>query len=178
MPLLEKLADYLEKRGKGRVIYDRVDTDPYLIRYYVIPRWLTFGLFRVVIHKFLRSDSPDDGVHDHPWPYISVVLKGGYYEWLAHPRKQGEFWCSWRGPGSVIFARATRRHRVELKTENHWFNNHTGERRPVPAWTLFVMGPRRRTWYFYVEGVKHHWKDWIARRQAGKNEDQKWREND
>lgn len=37
------------------------------------------GLFGVYVH---RIDSPDPGLdlHDHPWPFVSMVLRGGYTE--------------------------------------------------------------------------------------------------
>jgi hypothetical protein len=92
----------------------------------------------VFIHKFLKSD-PDD-VHDHPWPYATLILKGGYYEWIPQfdeqGRKFGEI-CKWRGPGHFRICRANSYHRIELDPN-------------VTAWTLFMPGPQKREWGFLV----------------------------
>lgn len=61
----EKLADRCRRKGNSRLILDREGVSPYLERFYLTPRWLTLGLFRVVIHRFWRSDNPLDGLHDH-----------------------------------------------------------------------------------------------------------------
>lgn len=39
-------------------------------------------LFGVLLH---RIDAPDPGLdlHDHPWPFVSIVLRGGYTELVA-----------------------------------------------------------------------------------------------
>jgi len=58
---------------------DRVNGEPYLERYYVFLKDRKRFPFNVFVHKFLKSD-PDD-VHDHPWPYATLILKGGYWEW-------------------------------------------------------------------------------------------------
>jgi len=65
--------------GRYRVIHDRLDNEPYLERYYVFLKDRERFPFNVFVHKFLKSD-PDD-VHDHPWPFATLILKGGYWEW-------------------------------------------------------------------------------------------------
>ncbi len=41
-------------------------------------RWVfNFGLFSIRVHHWLRSDDKRF-FHDHPWSFISIVLKGGY----------------------------------------------------------------------------------------------------
>ena len=48
------------------------DGDPYLIRYTLIEcRW-----FSIKVHHILRSDE-DRCEHDHPWPFVSLILTGG-----------------------------------------------------------------------------------------------------
>ena len=69
----------LEKLGRKRIIYDRLENEPYLERYYLFLKDRKKFPFNVFLHKFLKGD-PDD-VHDHPWPYATLILKGGYYEW-------------------------------------------------------------------------------------------------
>jgi hypothetical protein len=50
--------------------------DPYLLRWYLIPR---NRFFNVYLHKIVRSDD-DRALHDHPWWWLSVMLKGRYAE--------------------------------------------------------------------------------------------------
>ena len=137
----------MQRLGRHRIIMDRVDHEPYLERYYVFLKdreWFPFNIF---VHKFLKSD-PDD-VHDHPWPYATLILKGGYYEWTPEfdsaGRKVGEV-RHWRGPGHFRFCRADSFHRIELKAD-------------VECWTLFMPGPQQREWGFLVND------DWIQHEQ-------------
>lgn len=129
----------MQRLGRHRIIMDRVDHEPYLERYYVFLKDREWFPFNVFIHKFLKSD-PDD-VHDHPWPYATLILRGGYYEWTPEfdsaGRKVGEV-RHWRGPGHFRFCRADSFHRIELKAD-------------VECWTLFMPGPKQREWGFLVK---------------------------
>ena len=120
--------------GRYRVIMDREDNEPYLERYYVFLRDRTWFPFNVFIHKFLKSD-PDD-LHDHPWPYMTIILRGGYWEWTKNnPTPQ------WKGAGQIRFGHSTDYHRIELEPG-------------VDCWTMFVPGPKQRDWGFLV---KNRW---------------------
>ena len=66
----------LDRLGRKRVVMDRINNEPYLDRYYLFLKDRKHFPFNVFLHKFLKSD-PDD-VHDHPWPYATLILKGGY----------------------------------------------------------------------------------------------------
>lgn len=122
--------------GRYRLILDRQSQEPYLERYYLLLRDRKRFPFNVFLHKFLKGD-PDD-VHDHPWPYFTLILKGGYYEWIPefdlHGTKIGET-RHWRGPGHFRLCPADSFHRIELAPS-------------VTAWTLFVPGPHKREWGF------------------------------
>lgn len=134
-----KLLSFLEKHDRKRIIMDRVDNEPYLERYYVFLKDRTWFPFNVFLHKFLKSD-PDD-VHDHPWPYATLILKGGYYEWIPQFNADGTKNCEirkWRGPGHFRICKPTSYHRIELKEG-------------VTAWTLFMPGPQKREWGFLVK---------------------------
>ena len=130
----------LEKLGRKRVIYDREDNEPYLVRYYLLlreRRWFPFNIF---IHKFLKSDPSE--LHDHPWPFISVILKGGYFEWTYEYDDEGNELPpkrEWITAGRIRFARANKFHRIELMEG-------------VDAWTLFIPGPQIKPWGFKVKG--------------------------
>ena len=132
------LLKLLDRLGRKRIVMDRVENEPYLERYYLFLRERERFPFNVFLHKFLKSD-PDD-VHDHPWPYATLVLKGGYWEWIPHfdtvGRKTGEYQV-WRGPGHFRISKANSFHRIELDPD-------------IVAWTLFVPGPKQRDWGFLV----------------------------
>jgi hypothetical protein len=126
----------LERLGRKRVIYDRIANEPYLERYYLFLKERERFPFNVFLHKFLKGD-PDD-VHDHPWPYATLILKGGYYEWVPVFNTIGEKINEirhWRGPGHFRTCSAGSYHRIELDPG-------------VTAWTLFMPGPHKREWGF------------------------------
>lgn len=120
------ILNLLKRLGRHRVIMDRQNNEPYLERYYVFLKERKRFPFNVFIHKFLKSD-PDD-VHDHPWPYATLILKGGYYEWTPLFNSKGEKFgevCHWRGPGHFRICSANSFHRIELCPE-------------VECWTMFI----------------------------------------
>ena len=144
----------LEKLGRKRIVMDRVENEPYLERYYVFLRERERFPFNVFLHKFLKSD-PDD-VHDHPWPYATLVLKGGYWEWIPHfdtvGRKIGEYQV-WRGPGHFRVSKARSFHRIELDPD-------------ITAWTLFMPGPKQREWGFMVRNQWIQWEEYLKQRKS------------
>jgi len=132
------LLRLLDKLGRKRVIMDRVNNEPYLERYYLFLKERKRFPFNIFIHKFLKGD-PDD-VHDHPWPYATLILKGGYYEWVPEFDGKGQMVGQrryWRRPGHFRICRPTSYHRIELAPD-------------VTAWTLFMPGPHVREWGFLV----------------------------
>lgn len=82
------------------------------------------------VHEILRSD--EAGVmHDHPWSYLTIILRGGYYEHTPDGVK-------WYGRGSVLWRPHGVRHRLELKDDQ-------------PATTLFITGTRQSHWGFHTK---------------------------
>lgn len=105
------------------------------------PRWL-LGDWGIRVHRILRSDA-DDCFHDHPWASISVVLRGGYLEWMPFRPDQDcakdGFWrvAKWRKPGAVVIRKAKSRHKLELMPDQE------------DCWSLFIMRGRVQSWGFY-----------------------------
>lgn len=94
----------------------------------------------VRIHHILRSDTGRDP-HDHPWPFVTIILRGGYWEHRFH---EDGIWAGtkWHGAGSVLFRRAKDFHMLELPPSK-------------TAWTMFITGPKQQTWGFKpVHGPK------------------------
>jgi hypothetical protein len=118
---------------------DRQSNKPYLERYYIFLKDRKRFPFNVFIHKFLKSD-PDD-VHDHPWPYATLILKGGYWEWIPKFDSNGNKLTEiryWRGPGHFRKCNARSFHRIELDPN-------------ITCWTMFMPGPQQREWGFLVK---------------------------
>ncbi len=127
----------LERIDRKRVIMDRDGVSPYLDRYYVFLKDRKNFPFNVFLHNFLRSD-PDDE-HDHPWTWWgTIILKGGYWEWLLVRDKIGTVIGEkrvWRRPGTIRFKSGHTYHRIELEPN-------------VDCWTLFIPGPQNGDWGF------------------------------
>lgn len=144
--MINWFLNFLERCGRKRIVMDRIENEPYLERYYLFLKDRKRFPFNIFLHKFLKSD-PDD-VHDHPWGYFTIILKGGYYEWVGQFNSAGEKIGEiryWRGPGHFRFCRARQYHRIEL----------------VPGlncWTLFCPGPQQRDWGFWAKG--RGWVQW------------------
>ena len=148
------LLKLLERMGRKRIVYDRVENEPYLERYYLFLKERESFPFNVFLHKFLKSD-PDD-VHDHPWPYFTIILQGGYYEWIPQfdsaGHKCGEI-GHWRGPGHFRCSSATSYHRIELDPD-------------VTCWTLFCPGIKQRDWGFLVRNKWIQWEQYLKQRKS------------
>ena len=113
--MLHRVRLAMQDDKKGGKLSGEVEVDetyiggkenPYLLRWWVIPR---NRFFNVYLHKFLRDDD-DRALHDHPWLSLSVILKGGYVEHTAKEVRRRE-------AGSIIFRRAKHAHRIELLRE-------------------------------------------------------------
>ena len=39
-----------------------------------------------VLHKFTAADGPDADFHDHPWDFMTTILRGGYREEVLNLR--------------------------------------------------------------------------------------------
>jgi hypothetical protein len=133
--ILHKLMNAL---GRYRLIPDRRTGADYMHRYYLLCKNRRWFPFNVTLHKIVRSDDPI--FHDHPWPYLTIILKGGYWEHVPLYDEQGNMFgevSKWRGPGSIIKRSATAMHWLELDMGK-------------PATTLFFMGKQEREWGFLV----------------------------
>lgn len=156
MGLFHKL---MVKLGRYRLIPDRTTGEDYLHRYYLFLKDRSWFPFNVTLHKIVRSDDPI--FHDHPWPYMTIVLKGGYWEHTPvfnnEGKKIAEF-QTWRGPGSIIKRGAGEYHWVEIEEGSS-------------ATTLFFMGPQQREWGFLVQTKKglHRWIRWTDYLSGWKN---------
>jgi hypothetical protein len=119
-----------------KTIITRGDGKPYLVRYTLF----TCKWFSVKVHNILSSD--DVCLHDHPWAFISIILKGGYEEqsrptdpWAAMALDAGDVVSKRYGPGTVLYRKAQWAHRLVLTK---------------PAWTLVITFKKTRMWGFFT----------------------------
>lgn len=137
--LKDKLNQLMVRLDRKRIILDRQSEEPYLVRYYVFLKDRKRFPFNIFVHKFLKSD-PDD-VHDHPWPYFTLILRGGYWEYIPVFNEEGKKIGEeprWRGAGHFRYSPANSYHRIVIDPK-------------VACWTLFMPGPQRKEWGFLVE---------------------------
>lgn len=123
---------------------------PYLRRWWIIPRNRFFNIY---LHHFLRSDD-DRALHDHPWINCSILLSGSYREHMPGDiiklRKPWRPWLPWRLP----MRWPSSAHRVELIDGNS-------------VWTLFITGPKIRTWGFHCQRGWIPWTEFVEKIPGG-----------
>jgi hypothetical protein len=107
---------------------------------YVI-RWrLETPLGSVRVHHWLGPDD-DRAYHDHPWWFLTIMLKGSYTD------------CS-PGKGELLTAG-----HVHFR---HSLHRHTVVPGPDGAWTLLITGRRKRAWGFWKDGKFRKANKWFA----------------
>ena len=141
----------MNKLGRYRLIPDRRTGQDYMHRYYLFLKDRSWFPFNLILHKIVRSDDPI--LHDHPWSYLTIVLKGGYWEHTPVFSSEGKMiaeFQTWRGPGSIIKRSAGEYHWLEL------------DEKVGPATTLFFMGKQQREWGFLTNTKtgKNRWIQW------------------
>lgn len=114
----------------------------YMLRWYLIPRNPLLNLY---LHKFVGDDE-DRALHDHPWWFLSLMIRGKYIEFT-----ESGVWE--RSSPSLAVRKASHMHRIAL------FRDESGN--PVPCWTIVMTGPRIREWGFQCQKGWVHWKTFL-----------------
>lgn len=103
------------------------------------------------LHCFFRSDK-DRWPHDHPWPFRTLVLKGGYVEetWAVDPTtgKPGIRCYEAMSPFTTRWRAAEHLHRVHITPGR-------------PSWSLVFTGAKCRSWGFMTDEGWIGWKDFL-----------------
>jgi hypothetical protein len=152
---MSRLAEWIIRRTTRRPPDFTVggQVNPYLRRWWVIPR---NPVFNVYLHQFLRDDD-DRALHDHPWAWCSILLRGSYIEHtIAAGGVRRE---QVRLSPSMKFSGPRRAHRIEL------WKSIDGV--PAECWTLFLTGPRVRTWGFHCPRGWVPWQRFTAATDRG-----------
>ena len=117
----------------------------YMHRWHLIPRNRFFNIY---LHKIMKNDD-DRALHDHPWWSVSWCLRGK----LREVRKFNRIRII-RPSLLPVVRSATFAHRLEVARG--------------PVWTLFITGPRIRTWGFHCPKRFVPWYDFVDSRDSGK----------
>lgn len=92
--------------------------------------------FGIYLHKFNEPDSQP--VHNHPFNFVSFILRGGYVEDVR------------LGKHYVSIARE--RHQWRWHTTTTPMLHRVMRLTRTPTWTLVLRGRRLKRWEFFVDG--------------------------
>lgn len=174
--LSEAVSHHMEERNPDFII--GAPDDPYLMRWFVVRKgraWLELPeaeRIRILdeddpredddhagnlfVHAFRRSDD-DRALHDHPWPWTTIILSGQYIEHVpadpddpAGPTRQ-----ILRREGDVVQRAANDPHRVELIDQR-------------PVITLFHTSAKVRDWGFWCHWGWRPWWEFVAPDDSGR----------
>lgn len=142
-----------------RIIKRRGD-QPYLIRWTILGFGIDSSWFSIKVHNILISD--EECLHNHPWAFISIILKGSYLEdTRSYMEDYYEGKKDWSKPafstkngfpvrnkifraGNILYRPANWAHRLQLKE---------------PVWTLVFTFRKIQPWGFFTKnGWIPHWK--------------------
>ena len=164
---VEGLMRWCERNGRVlKITGAQGPDDVYLIRYYIVKhKWCN-----IFIHQFLRSDKDD--LHDHPWDFVTYLVRGQYTEQRYNTELNtvqvtkrsnyvyDDFMTDVRlKENTFVYRKATDQHRVVVKEDLKEVDKHKA------ALTLFISGPTKREWGFWKEehtpgGILRAWTPW------------------
>lgn len=75
--------------------------------------------FAIYLHKICQSDMDRD-MHDHPWNFTSLILKGAYQEDVREYPKFDHIRTMVYEPGDRVSHRAEDAHKLSLVTDSVW----------------------------------------------------------
>lgn len=107
--------------------FDEPDVN-YLTRWRIVQTpWCALYL-----HRMERPDSRPT-LHDHPWSFVSIILRGGYTEERLNLQDR------------LPRRRIIRRVNVMRRDDAHYI----AELHRPKVWSLLLVGKRRRTWGYW-----------------------------
>lgn len=126
---------------------------PYLTRWDLLGNRFTDSP-HIYLHRFWQSDQQH--LHDHPWPFWSLILRGGYWEVASWnlPGCEPVVVDKWHRPFSLLRRPAWWTHRVVIE-------------KPGRTWTLVITGRKQREWGFYCPQGRVPWRQYTAQDDQG-----------
>ncbi len=167
-PHHETLFRRLTLRHNGEVFLDRFG---------IGTQW--FGLY---LHRIVAPD-PGIDLHDHPWPFVSLILWGGYTEEVAEARDAPAL-AKLAEHNEVIREVVTGQRRSSQRGDEREWRCGSVHRMPLTiahritavephTWTLVLRGRKSRSWGFYLPAgyVDQRAYDYKARRPVAEQRD-------
>lgn len=144
--LLPKMIALSEGRKSDFDIINGEDKEVYLRRWWIIPR---NPFMNVYLHNMLHDDG--DVLHDHMYVSVSLVLDYGLQEVYCLDPESGFIElrkrCRTFEQGQVVFRSSRMAHQLLVRR---------------PTWTIFVTGPRIKSWGFWCPKGWKEWKEYVA----------------
>jgi len=111
-------------------------------------RLIQTPVFGVYLHHIAMEDKDRD-LHDHPWTFGTLILKGGYTESYRPEAdkfgtEQHRVWKRWSYHKMPLRAA----HKIETLKDN--------------TYTLVFTGPRRKDWGFHTPEGYVRWQDYLV----------------
>jgi hypothetical protein len=143
------ISRWMQRRGSWKMV-ERLGRE-YLERYYLLKAPLR-PLPEAYFYHIFHMDDPDP-LHDHPWPWGRVIVRGSYRECYMDGTS------AVFGPGHIVWRRQSQVfHRVELLTPTvHTIFWHWGRDRA------------HKSWGFMRDGV------WVDARETGEADSREMR---
>ena len=154
---MKRLADLIIERALRRPYLHLCHADGsfYMGRWWLFQtRWLSAR-----VHRIATPDR-DRHFHDHPFSFVSVILRGFYVE--SRPVSIDPIFTidgkelaknSLREQYSIAYRRASDRHSISYVTIGG-------------VWTLVFILPRVQWWGFYTPAGKIYWQDYVRAEQV------------
>jgi len=127
---------------------------------------------KVMLHHFLPN-ADDRACHDHPRPFVTIVLRGDYDDMKPCPSCDGRgtrpehgAWggrtraCGRCGAAGVVLRERMRAGVIRYRPARHVHRTKVG---PRGCWTIVIMGPLQQDWGFFRDGVKWPWREFERR---------------
>jgi len=123
-------------------------------------RWIVWSTrwFKIYLHHFVADDWSRD-LHDHPKRFISIGIKGSYWEDVPTPLRgydrmavsgwYSRYYCA---PWIRSFP-ATHIHRLRVPYKD--------------TWTLVIVLKTIREWGFWHDGRFIPWRDYVTGKDSG-----------
>lgn len=137
--------------GRDWAVLERVDAPDYdqpHLNYMTRWRLLSTPWFGLYVHRINRPD-PRPTLHDHPWPFVTLILRGAYTESRGYRATKEDTTGPivltlpemWRA-GSVHRMRKTDAHAITVVHRS-------------PTWTFVVVGRRHPepSWGYWDEAI-------------------------
>jgi len=108
-------------------------------------RWVLFALpfLRIYLHKICLPDY-DEHMHDHPWNFISIILKGGYLEKFSNGPNYDIVSYNHNNPGTIVKRNREQVHKIEKLFK-------------ISSWSLVLAWGEYQIWGYRIgsEWVDH-----------------------